>query len=303
MLETLENRLIIAISSQVLFDLSESNKIFEEGGIVPYGAYQREHENTELARGPGYILVKKLLDLNKSQPCVEVILASRNSSDTGLRIFNSIEAHGLEITRAAFTSGRNPYHYATAFGAHLFLSTNPADVQKALQNGLAAATMAPFIHSTDEHNNSELRIAFDGDAVLFSDEAEQVFQTKGLEAFHLSEQASANNPLQDGPFLSFLNALQKLQKKFPADQSPIRTALITARQAPAHERVIKTLREWDVRIDESIFLGGLDKTDALRAFNPDIFFDDQWHHCERANNHIPAAHVPAGVVNLPAKES
>jgi 5'-nucleotidase len=296
MSETLDNRLIIAISSQVLFDLDESNQIFENEGIDQYAQYQRERENITLEKGPGYRLVKKLLKINEIQPCVEIVLMSRNSSDTGLRIFNSIEKHGLNITRAVFTSGRNPQRYAKAFGTHLFLSTNPADVCDALSNGLAAATMKSGVHNHD-YDNIELRIAFDGDAVIFSDEAERVFQSQGLEAFHKSEQSSANKPLRTGPFYPFLYALKNLQQKFPPPACPVRTALITARQAPAHVRVIKTLRNWDLRIDETLFLGGLDKTDVLRAFNADIFFDDQVQHCERANPHIPSAHVPSGIKN------
>lgn len=296
MSETLDDRLIIAISSQVLFDLDESNRIYENQGIERYAEYQRAHENETLEKGPGYRLVKKLLKINEIQPCVEVILMSRNSSDTGLRIFNSIEEHGLSITRAVFTSGRNPQRYAKAFGTHLFLSTNPNDVADALQNGLAAATMKPKIHN-DDLDNIELRIAFDGDAVIFSDEAERIFQAEGLEAFHKSEQSSANKPLRTGPFYPFLYALKNLQQKFPPPNCPVRTALVTARQAPAHARVIKTLRNWDLRIDETLFLGGLNKTDVLRAFNADIFFDDQTKHCDLANPHIPTAHVPSGIKN------
>lgn len=296
MTETLNNRLIIAISSQVLFDLSESNHIFESEGVDKYADYQRANENHILAKGPGYRLVEKLLNLNKIQPCVEVVLMSRNSSDTGLRIFNSIEEHNLNITRAVFTSGRNPQRYARAFGTHLFLSTNPEDVSGALFSGMAAATMNSLIHDSKK-DHIELRIAFDGDAVIFSDEAERIFQAEGLEAFHKSEQTRANKPLGNGPFFPFLHALKNLQQKFPQPTCPIRTALITARQAPAHERVIRTLRDWELRIDETLFLGGLDKTDVLKAFNADIFFDDQLQHCERASPHIPTAHVPSGIKN------
>ena len=297
MLANLNDRLIIAISSQVLFDLSESNEIYESEGVDRYADYQRDNETAPLTRGPGYRLVKKLLMINELKPCVEVILMSRNSSDTGLRIFNSIEEHKLNITRAVFTSGSNPQRYAKAFGAHLFLSTNPDDVGDALCNGLAAATMNTFIHDNSQ-DTDELRIAFDGDAVIFSDEAEQVFQRDGLDAFHSSEKSSANTPLGSGPFFPLLAALKRLQEQFPPLECPMRTALITARQAPAHERVIRTLRQWDLRMDETIFMGGLDKTEVLKAFNADIFFDDQIGHCERASQHIPTAHVPSGISNL-----
>lgn len=294
--ETLNDRLIIAVTSQTLFDLTESNHLFEEEGVESYAKYQRENEGILLKNGPGYRLITKLLHLNDHHPCVEVVLMSRNSSDTGLRIFNSIEAHQLNITRAVFTSGRNPYRYACALGAHLFLSTNPDDVRHALESGLAAATMSIEVHADTQEQN-ELRIAFDGDAVIFSDEAEQVFQSSGLKAFHESEKQSAKSPLESGPFFPFLAALKAVQKKFPADACPIRLALITARQAPAHERVIRTLRDWDIRLDECIFLGGLEKTEFLKAFNADIYFDDQRHHCQKASNHVPTAHVPAGIIN------
>lgn len=296
MAEDISNRLIVAISSQALFDLSASNNVFEQEGIKRYAQYQKERENELLEPGAAYNLVEKLLKLNLAQPCVEVILMSRNSSDTGLRIFNSIAARGLDITRAVFTSGRNPFNYAQAFGAHLFLSTNAADVCQALTAGMAAATLqAPAINN--HPHPQEIRIAFDGDAVLFSDEAERVYQAQGLAAFHASEKDAASKPLADGPFKYFLQALHVIQQKFPEDSCPIRTALITARQAPAHERVIRTLRHWEIRIDESIFLGGVEKSSALKAFAPDIFFDDQWHHCELAQEHVPTAHVPHGIVN------
>jgi 5'-nucleotidase len=243
-------------------------------------------------------LVKKFLALNQEapEPLVEVLLLSRNAFDTGLRIFNSIAHYKLAIIRAAFAGGESPYEYAKAFGAHLFLSLNPESVQGALESGCAAATI--WNSSSPLHNNNptdQLRIAFDGDAVLFSDEAERIFQGEGLEKFHKTEWSAKDKPLPPGPFKGFLEALHQLQAIKPGH---IRTALITARSAPAHERVINTLRTWDIRIDEALFLGGMDKGAFLSAFGADIFFDDQKHHCQSATQQsVTAGHVPYGVVN------
>ena len=289
--------LTVAISSTALFDLSASNDIYLEQGLEAYRRYQIGQEETILEPGEGYGLVEKLLNINKilGNPRVEVILLSRNSADTGLRVFNSIRAHGLDITRAAFCGGASPYRYIGAFGCDLFLSTEPDDVRQALGQGVAAASLLG--RSRARGQSELLKLAFDGDSVLFSDEAEQVYQSDGLDAFAASEAARAQQPLAGGPFKAFLDALQHLQKEFPAGESPIRTALVTARGAPAHERVIRTLRAWDIRLDESLFLGGMDKTSFLRAFEADIFFDDQAAHCERAADHVPSAHVPHGVAN------
>jgi 5'-nucleotidase len=222
------------------------------------------------------------------------LLLSRNSADTGLRVFNSIKHYGLDITRAAFTKGEPTSRYVPAFGSHLFLSADTEDVKRALDEGYAAATIVPnvFRNETDE-----LRIAFDGDAVLFSDEAERVYQEKGLAAFSRSESDAALQPLMGGPFKDFLAGLHRIQADFPEDASPIRTALVTARSAPAHERVIRTLRAWNIRIDEALFLGGLDKGEFLRAFGADIFFDDQRMHVDSASKHVATGHVPHGIAN------
>ncbi len=292
--------LTVAISSRALFDLDESNRVYEEEGLEAYRRYQIANEDQPLAPGEGYSLVKKLLNINEllGKSRVDVILLSRNSADTGLRIFNSIQAHGLNISRAAFCGGLPPYRYVKAFRSDLFLSTQAEDVQQALAHGIAAATLLarPAIMTTGA-DVGELRIAFDGDAVLFSDESEQVFQQQGLDAFSAHERAKATQALEGGPFRAFLAALHSLQSEFAAEQCPIRTALVTARGAPAHERVIRTLRAWDVRLDESLFLGGMDKTEFLRAFGADIFFDDQPVHWERASAAVAAGHVPSGVTN------
>ena len=293
---TLAGKLVVAISSRALFDLSESHRIYTEAGVEAYHHYQVAHEDEILAPGPAFVLVKKLLRLNRpDKQYVEVILLSRNSADTGLRVFNSIKHYGLDITRAAFTKGEPTSRYVPAFGAHLFLSADTGDVRRALDDGHAAATIVPS--ATGGNEADELRIAFDGDAVLFSDEAERVYQAEGLAAFARSESEAALLPLSGGPFKAFLAGLHLIQADFPEDKSPIRTALVTARSAPAHERVIRTLRAWNIRIDEALFLGGLDKGEFLRAFRADIFFDDQRTHVDSAAKHVAAGHVPHGVVN------
>ncbi len=294
-----DDKLVVAISSRALFDLEEGHLIFEREGVDAYCHYQIEHENDILEPGVAYSLVKKLLALkdSKGQQQVEVILISRNSADTGLRVFNSIQHHNLEMTRAAFTGGESPYRYLKAFTAHLFLSADPEDVRKTLEAGYAAATILPSTSASTNFSDDQLRIAFDGDAVLFSDEAEKVFQQQGLEAFSSSERQSADKPLLGGPFKSVLAALHKIQSEHDPHNGPVRTALFTARAAPAHERVIRTLRAWDIRIDEAVFLGGMDKGEFLRTFGADIFFDDQQSHCDSARQHVPTGHVPSGVVN------
>jgi 5'-nucleotidase len=291
-------KLVVAISSRALFDLDESNNVYEQQGVEAYSAYQIQHENEILAPGVAFPLVQKFLKLNSpsAEPLVEVILLSRNSADTGLRVFNSISHYKLDIVRAAFTQGESPYPYINAFGAHLFLSAHPTDVKNALDAGCAAATI--FAANTKANPSEELRIAFDGDAVVFSDEAERIYQESGLAAFADSERNAAHQPLSGGPFKPFLLALHAIQKTFPAEQCPIRTALVTARSAPAHERVIRTLRAWDIRIDEALFLGGLAKGKFLAAFGADIFFDDQQGHCDSAREHVTTGHVPHGVMNV-----
>ncbi len=295
--------LIVAISSRALFDLEDSHGLFEREGLDAYAAFQRAHEDELLAPGIAFPLVRKLLALNDGAapqaPRVEVILISRNSSDTGLRIFNSIEHHGLAIHRAAFSNGAPPYPYIRPFGADLFLSTHGDDVRSALAAGVAAATILPAAQKASPmHRDDQLRIAFDGDAVIFGDESERVSRQGGLEAFAENERVHAGEPLSGGPFRGFLDALHRLQSAFPAGtQSPIRTALVTARSAPAHKRVILTLREWGVRLDEALFLGGRAKGPFLDAFGADIFFDDSEHNIASARDHVAAGHVPHGVAN------
>ena len=293
-----DDKLVIAISSRALFNLDESHQVYEQQGLQAYSEYQVAREEEPLQPGEAFPLVHKLLRLNERlgpESRVEVVLLSRNSADTGLRVFNSIQHYDLAISRAAVCGGESPWRYINAFGCHLFLSNEAEDVRYALDCGVAAATLVSSKAGTT--GNDQLRFAFDGDAVLFSDEAERVFKSEGLEAFTASEQAAAREPLAGGPFKPFLAALHRLQQAFPASEAPIRTALVTARSAPAHERVIRTLRAWDIRIDESIFLGGMNKTEFLRAYQADVFFDDQQSHCESASPHIATGHVPHGVAN------
>ncbi len=295
-----ERKLVVAISSSALFDLSESDRIFNEQGVAAYADYQIQREGEVLTPGVAFNLVKKLLRLNEllaQDDAVEVVLLSRNSADTGLRVFNSIQHYELPIVRAAFTGGAAPYPYMDPFGCHLFLSTNPQDVREALARGSAAASILPGTFDTQAAHH-ELKFAFDGDAVLFSDSAERVFQEEGLEKFQEVESQEANTPLAGGPFKPFLAALHDLQKELEeAGDNPIRTALVTARSAPAHERVIKTLRDWDIRLDESMFLGGMRKSEFLEAYGADVFFDDQAEHCAHASRVVPTGHVLHGVTN------
>ncbi|MGH8040605.1 MAG: 5'-nucleotidase [Rudaea sp.] len=292
------DRLVVAISSRALFDLAESHALFERAGLDAYRDFQMARENDLLAPGIAFPLVRKLLRLNEGveEPRVEVILLSRNSADTGLRIFNSIEHYGLHIARAVFTGGSSTSPYVNSFGAQLFLSANPESVSAALAAGIAAATILPS--KAPATASDQLRIAFDGDAVIFGDESERVSAEQGIEAFHRNETENAEKPLSGGPFRGFLAAMHRLQAAFPAgDVSPIRTALVTARSAPAHKRVILTLRSWGVRLDEALFLGGRDKGPFLEAFGADIFFDDSHANVESARRHVATGHVPHGVRN------
>ena len=246
--------LVVAISSRALFNLDESHSVYESQGLAAYAKYQVSRENDFLQPGEAFQLVKKLLALNEdgiSHQGVEVILMSRNSADSGLRIFNSIEHHGLNIQRAVFTNGESPYRYMKAIGTDLFLSGHAEDVRRTLEAGFAAAMILPGAQNRPD--GSQLRIAFDGDAVLFGDEAEKVYQAKGLEAFAQQEKQRADMPLPAGPFKPLMQALQRIQSAYPIDNNPIRTALVTARSAPAHKRVILTLRKWGVRIGRGCF--------------------------------------------------
>ncbi len=293
----LTEKMVIGVSSRALFDLSYENEIFEKEGVEAYRAYQREHENECLKPGPGFALVQAFLKLNErsgSEKKVEVIVMSRNSADTSLRVFHSIREHGLPITRAVLVSGASLAPYLEAFHTDLFLSAHEDDVQSAIDCGIAAGIIcSDGIHTYDSGQiPTQIRIAFDGDAVIFSDESERIFKEHGLEAFEENERMQAQNPLKEGPFAGFLRLLSDIQKEYSQEEAPIRTALVTARSAPAHERVIRTLRAWDVRVDEAFFLGGVSKRDFLKAFGAHIFFDDQAVHTQAASEVVPSARVP-----------
>ena len=294
----LENRLVIGVSSRALFDLTEENRIFEEQGVDAYCRYQTEHENDLLKPGNGFPLIRALLNINKlpgQEGRVEVIVMSHNSPDTSLRVFNAIEHYGLDITRAVLASGAPLTPYLEAFNTDLYLSADEKDVQAAIDCGIAAGIICCDTIASpkcDEEEIGQIRIAFDGDAVLFSDDSEMIFQSQGLEAFEENERRLAKDPMKAGPFAKFLKTISDLQKELPTHEAPIRTALVTARSAPSHERVIRTLRAWNVRIDEAFFLGGVTKKDVLRAFGAHIFFDDQAVHTEPASQVVPSARVP-----------
>lgn len=292
----LENPLVIGIGSRALFNLEAENGIFEEKGLAAYEEYQVRHENDILQKGSAFQLVRAFLNLNSLQEkrLVEVIVMSRNSPNTSLRIFNSIKDYELDITRAALTGGAEIAPYLKAFKTDLFLSANQQDVKQAVDGDIAAGMILPGSpHSDPRSKIEQIRIAFDGDAVLFAAESERIYQRKGMEAFMENERAKADIPLQRGPFARFLETVAHIQSAFSSvNPSPIRTALVTSRNAPAHERAIKTLRNWDVHIDEAFFLGGVSKKEVLSAFGAHIFFDDQRVHTDPASEVVPSAVVP-----------
>lgn len=285
----LSDKLVVAISSRALFDLEHENQIFENNGIEAYTRYQIEHENTVLPKGTAFPLVEALLSLNEKfeEPIVEVIILSSNSPETGLRVFNSISEYGLDIVRAAFTGGEAKHPYLEAFNIDLFLSRNEKEVQDAIDQGVAAALV--YDAPRDYHpNQKEIRIAFDADAVVFSDESELIYKQEGLEAFYKNENANAENAMNEGPFAKLLKTLSKIKEK---DDSLLKIAIVTARNSPAHKRVILTLRKWGCKIDEMFFLGGVAKDKVLKAFNAHIFFDDQDYHVGPASQLLSLIHI------------
>lgn len=301
---SLENVLVIGISSRALFDLEAEQDIYQQQGLNSYREHQLENENAVLKPGAGFALVRALLKLNTLTPerrLVEVVIMSRNSSETSLRIFNSIRHYQLDITRAALTGGAMLSPYLKAFNVSLFLSLHEEDVQAAANSGVAAALLyqKPTLPTQEVE---QIRIAFDGDAVIFSDESERIYQTQGIEAFERHERDNALNPLAAGPFASTLKALAFIQthlKTADGQNLPIRTALVTARASPAHERVIRTLRAWHVQIDETFFMGGIEKSAVLAAFQPHMFFDDQHGHCQLAAPLVQTGRVPGFIPASP----
>jgi len=292
-------KLIVAISSRALFDFEEENRVFEnEKGDQGYRALQLSRLEEPAKSGVAFPLVKKLLACNTpGAQRVEVVILSRNDPVSGLRVFKSAQRSGLKLERGVFTRGRTPWRYLNALKANLFLSANEADVRSALEAGVPAARVFPESATAAERYPEEIRIAFDGDAVLFSDEAERVFKRDGLDAFQEHESAHARRPLPPGPFKPLLLALHNLQSAGANLPMRIRTALVTARSAPAHERAIRTLMDWNIEIDEAMFLGGIDKGLFLKAFEPDFYFEDQRRHVDSARAHVATGHVPYGVAN------
>ena len=315
----LDGQLVVAISSRALFDFEEENRVFEEGMAQPqkeggqrdaaYMQLQLDRLDVPAKPGVAFSLVKKLLAFNdapespgqapangKPAQRVEVVILSRNDPVSGMRVFRSAQHYGLKIQRGTFNRGEPPWRYLKPLHANLFLSTHLSDVRAALDAGVPAAQVYPHsAHASDQHPH-EVRIAFDGDAVLFSDEAERVFQSQGLNAFQQHERDNAAQPLLAGPFKPLLEALHRLQEA-GTSRMRIRTALVTARSAPAHERAIRTLMDWNIQVDEAMFLGGLAKGEFLREFEPDFFFDDQTGHVNSAALHVPSGHVASGVSN------
>ena len=298
---SLDGKLVVAISSRALFDFEEENLVFEQSDDRAYMALQLQRLDTPAKPGVAFSLVKKLLAFNQTPADaatrrVEVVILSRNDPVSGMRVFRSAQHYGLLIERGSFTRGQPPWRYLKPLHANLFLSTHLSDVRAALDAGVPAAQVYPqSAHASDAYPG-EVRIAFDGDAVLFSDEAERVYQAEGLRAFQKHEQDKVLQPLLAGPFKPLLDALQRLQKEStPAMR--LRTALVTARSAPAHERAIRTLMDWNIEVDEAMFLGGLPKGEFLREFEPDFFFDDQTGHVASASMHVPSGHVVSGLIN------
>jgi 5'-nucleotidase len=296
---SLEGRLVVAISSRALFDFEEENRVFEAADDRAYMQLQLQRLDEPARPGVAFSLVRKLLAFNGGgAPRVEVVILSRNDPVSGMRVFRSCQHYRLAVERGVFTRGTSPWRYLRPLAANLFLSANEADVRSALDAGVPAARVVPQGARASEAHPHEVRIAFDGDAVLFGDEAERVFQRHGLSAFQHHEREHSTRPLPPGPFKPLLLALQGLQHAKDTGMR-IRTALVTARSAPAHERAIRTLMDWRIEVDEALFLGGLPKGEFLREFEPDFFFDDQTGHVEHAAGHVPSGHVAAGIANVP----
>lgn len=304
----LEQKLVIGLASSALFNLEASDKVFRTQGELGYREYQKEHENILLEPGVAFPFIQRLLNLNsifpKDKPFVEVILLSRNDPNTGLRVMNSIEHYGLSIKRAIFLQGRTPYKYIDALNISLFLSANETDVNQAITAGYPAGLILKGNIFDIEHDE-ELRIAFDFDGVIADDSSEQVYKESGLSAFIKNEENLANQPANVGPLHKLLKELSTLQKeeiKYQSQNSDyksrLRLSIVTARNAPAHKRVINSLRSWGIdTINEAFFLGGIEKRKVLEILNPHIFFDDQVTHLEKTADSIASVHIPFGIAN------
>ncbi len=303
----IDDKLVIAVASSALFDLTPSDRVFREQGEDEYRRYQDRTKNVVLNKGVAFPFIRRVLGINRAFPAeqpVEVVLLSRNDPETGLRVFNSIASHGLDIIRAAFLSGKSPHEYIPAFNVSLFLSADSGDVVRAVRAGFPAGTVLPT-SASDNGDDRELRIAFDFDGVIADDEAEAIVRDSGkIERFHASEQVKADIPHQPGPLgplfkkLSRIQGMERVRSQTSKDYLRIiRTAIVTARSAPSHERVVTTLRAWGVSPDETFFMGGIDKSRVLRVLQPHIFFDDQLNHLASAAKEIPSVHIPFGIAN------
>jgi len=292
----LSDILVVGVSSRALFDLEKENEIFEKEGISGYRKYQQEHEEEPLLPGTAFYLIQSLLHLNTGakKRIVEVVVMSRNSPETGVRIMNSVRQHQLDITRMAFSGGEPLAPYIDAYDIDLFLSKDAKDVQAVIDSKSCAAAYIYAPPTEFKPSDNRVKIAFDADAVLFSDESEHRYKTEGIEAFHKYEQDHENEALGEGPFAKLLMKLSKIQEELPTsiELSPLRLAIVTARNAPSHMRVIKTLRKWGVYVDEAYFLGGLTKDKVLKAFGAHIFFDDQDVHLKDSSKFVPSGRVP-----------
>ena len=303
----IEEKLVVAVASSALFQLDEADAVFRTEGVRAYRAYQRKHEREILSPGIAFPFVRRLLELNRVFPenePVEVVLLSRNDNDTGMRVFNSIEHYKLGIIRAAFTRGNSPFRYIPAYNVSLFLSANSSDVAEALANGYPAGVVLPSA-ADDDAADDELRVAFDFDGVIADDSAERVYKEKGIAAFHASEAADGDRAIAPGPLTDLFRKLGNLRALEDAREEAdphyrrfLKTAIVTARSAPAHRRVITTLRAWNITVDETHFLGGMDKGRILRILRPHIFFDDQQHpHLDAAKDFTPSVHIPFGIAS------
>lgn len=303
-----ENKLVIAVSSRALFDLDEANEIFENDGETSYMNYQWKNKEGILDKGVAYPFIKRLLQFNnedeQSNP-VEVIVLSKNDPFSGVRFFKSCEYYKLGITRGVFTAGRDPFPYMDAFNCCLFLSANKDDVDKAIASGKPAGLILRT-NASDDPATNELRIAFDFDGVLVDDSSERIYHEQGMDAYRRQERKNADTASPPGPLKSLIERLAKIQKleneekkKNPNYVPRLRIAIVTARNAPAHERVITTLREWGITAVEAFFLGGLEKQKVLKILRPHIFFDDQMIHLEAASDITPSVHIPFGIANQP----
>ncbi|MEH6470533.1 MAG: 5'-nucleotidase [Halopseudomonas sp.] len=302
----IDNRLVVGLASSALFDLEQSDAVFQDKGERAYRVYQRENQEQPLKPGVAFPFVRRLLALNKldpDNPPVEVVLLSHNDPDTGLRVFKSIEHYGLGISRAVFQQGRSPYTFIPAFNISLFLTANEDDVQQAVARGLPAGLVLKS-QGSDDTDDDELRLAFDFDGVLADDESEAVYQDGDLETFKRHEVEHADVPHNPGPLKEFLAKIAQIQQleqeraEIDSSYQPkLRLAIVTARNAPAHERVINTMRSWDLMVNDAFFLGGVEKRRVLEVWAPHIFFDDQRGHLDAAASVSPSVHIPFGIAN------